>query len=286
MNNEENQSQEIVTTNEANALQIVDVESAVEFWENYQELTEKLLDPSDYHKQGEKTFKKKSAWRKYGTAFNISTEIIDEELTKDELGRIITAKYIVKATLPNGRSEPGVGSCSIWDKQKEETDTPFMLRKRFSNAENDVPATAHTRAKNRAISDLIGAGEVSAEEMDFSSNGTTKKRTIKKAVAKKRPVAKKKVAPKTKEPKDVVDGEFKTKEEEGPKDITPEPEPVIPEEALKKACKEYPLLRKVIPSLKADKVVLNEENFKNELIDDGRFPPSDIEKIMKIIAGA
>jgi hypothetical protein len=29
----------------------------------------------------------------------------------------------------------------------------------------DLPATATTRAKNRAISDLIGAGEVSAEEM-------------------------------------------------------------------------------------------------------------------------
>jgi hypothetical protein len=26
-------------------------------------------------------------------------------------------------------------------------------------------ATAHTRAKNRAISDLVGAGEVSAEEI-------------------------------------------------------------------------------------------------------------------------
>ena len=31
--------------------------------------------------------------------------------------------------------------------------------------EHDVYATAHTRAKNRAISDLVGGGEVSAEEM-------------------------------------------------------------------------------------------------------------------------
>lgn len=65
-----------------------------------------------------------------------------------------------------------------------------------------------------------------------------------------------------------------------------ENEEEVPKEGLEKACKEYPLLRKVIPSLKADKVVLNEENFKNELIDDGRFPPSDIEKIMKIVTGA
>ena len=32
--------------------------------------------------------------------------------------------------------------------------------------EHDVISTAHTRAKSRAIADLIGAGEVSAEEME------------------------------------------------------------------------------------------------------------------------
>ena len=58
-----------------------------------------------------------------------------------------------------------------------------MLRQRFSNPENDVRGTAHTRAKNRAISDLIGAGEVSAEEIDFSNtngNGNGGKQIIKR----------------------------------------------------------------------------------------------------------
>ena len=41
----------------------------------------------------------------------------------------------------------------------------FELRKRFNNAEHDVLTTAHTRAKSRAIADLVGGGEVSAEEL-------------------------------------------------------------------------------------------------------------------------
>ena len=91
-------------------------------------------------------------------------------------GQIITARYKVKAILPNGRSTIGVGVCSIYDKIRytatkkydadKETPSNFELRGRFSNAEHDVPSTAHTRAKNRAISDLIGAGETSAEELE------------------------------------------------------------------------------------------------------------------------
>jgi hypothetical protein len=48
---------------------------------------------------------------------------------------------------------------------------------RFKNAkgrqkiENDLRATATTRAKNRAISDLVGMGEVSAEEVEVAGGG-------------------------------------------------------------------------------------------------------------------
>jgi len=154
-------------------LTFADVEGAKRFMENYQELVDALLDnETDY--QGGK--KKKSAWRKLATAFNISDDIIHDEETRDETGQIVSAKFFVKAILPNGRSCVGVGKCSIYDKIRytatkkfpADTETPsnFVLRGRFTNAEHDVPATAHTRAKSRAISDLIGAGEVSAEELD------------------------------------------------------------------------------------------------------------------------
>lgn len=159
----------------ANTFDMVDVESAEAFMNNYQELVKALLDQTDYQKIGSKQFKKKSAWRKLATAFNISDEIIKEEITRDETGQIISATYYVKATLPNGRSGVGIGACSIFDKIRysdtskypADTNTPsnFELRGRFSNAEHDIPSTAHSRAKNRAISDLIGAGDVSAEEM-------------------------------------------------------------------------------------------------------------------------
>ena len=153
-------------------LQTVDVEAAKDFMNNYQELVEALLDKSDYQPiqtaNGIKKSKKKSAWRKLATAFNISDDILKEEITRDECSRIINARFVVKATLPNGRYGMGSGACSIYDKiTKKDTvePTPFELRQRFTNAEHDVISTAHTRAKSRAISDLIGAGEVSAEEL-------------------------------------------------------------------------------------------------------------------------
>lgn len=157
-------------------LQTVDVDAAKDFMNNYQELVEALLDDSDYQpiqtQQGIKKSKKKSAWRKLATAFNISDEVLEKEIIRDECHRIISARYEVKATLPNGRHGVGTGSASIYDKiSKKDTKepTPFQLRQRFTNAEHDVISTAHTRAKSRAISDLIGAGEVSAEELSGMS---------------------------------------------------------------------------------------------------------------------
>ena len=164
---------------------LVDVEGAKAFMNNYQETIKALLTPDDYQAIAGKDFKKKSAWRKLATAFRISDEIVDEHLKFDETGQIVSARYRVKATLPNGRSGEGIGVCTIYDKIRyhptakfdadKETPSNFILRGRFSNAEHDVPSTAHTRAKNRAISDLIGAGDVSAEEMGDIRESVPKK---------------------------------------------------------------------------------------------------------------
>ena len=174
----------------SNTFEMVDVESAEAFMDNYQQVVEALLDDKDYQKMGKNKFKKKSAWRKLQTAFNISDEIVKEKTEVDENHQIISSKFYVKATLPNGRSSVGVGVCNIFDKiTKKDATQPsnFVLRNRFNNAEHDVPSTAHTRAKSRAISDLIGAGEVSAEELEGHTE--TKKVTAtakpKKAVTKK-----------------------------------------------------------------------------------------------------
>lgn len=159
-----------------NPFEMVNPEAVSDYMENYIEVCEAILEDADYQQIGEKKAKKKSAWRKLATAFRISDEIIDEQLIFDDTDQIVKAKYTVQAYLPNGRSTIGVGVCSIYDKIRykptgkfpadKETPSNFELRGRFSNAEHDVPSTAHTRAKNRAIADLIGAGEVSAEELN------------------------------------------------------------------------------------------------------------------------
>jgi len=129
----------------------VDVEQAMVEWKAYQDLTERLIDKTDYQNIGPKRFKKKSAWRKYAKAFNLSCEIIDKIVERGEDGKIQYADFVVRATAPSGRYAEAWASCS-------------RTERAFSH-DQDIAATAQTRAENRAISDLIGAGEVSAEEM-------------------------------------------------------------------------------------------------------------------------
>ena len=117
----------------------------------FQRLKAGLLDKhKDIATIQNKPYVKRSGWRKLALAFNISDEIIKEE--KDEIGDGFLWRIWVKAWAPNGRSVVGIGACS-----SEERD--------FAHLQHDVYATAHTRAKNRALSDLIGSGEVSWEEL-------------------------------------------------------------------------------------------------------------------------
>lgn len=156
---------EIVTRNEVR----VDVDAAIENWKAYQKLCGKdgILDQSDYQKiwvkekdpetgeyvYVEREFKKKSAWQKLGRAFNVDTEIVKRELTRTSTGYVKEAYYCVRATLPNGRSVESDALCDRTEKGK-------------GNVSNHtIMTTAKTRATSRAISELIGAGEVSSEEM-------------------------------------------------------------------------------------------------------------------------
>ena len=137
----------------------VNVDTAVEQWNAYQELCGKLLDESDYqvYTQGgtSKRFPKKSAFFKLGRAFNVDTEIIKkEEYRHPKNNRVVDVEFTVRATLPNGRSVVATGSCDKYEKGKS------------SASAHDLCATAETRATNRAISKLIGSGDVSYEELN------------------------------------------------------------------------------------------------------------------------
>ena len=100
-----------------------------------------------------KDLEKKSGWQKLARAFNADTEIVDRDLLRTSTGRVREAYYRIKATLPNGRTVESDALCSRKEKGKENA------------SDHTIMSTAKTRATNRAIAELIGAGEVSAEEM-------------------------------------------------------------------------------------------------------------------------
>ena len=126
---------------------VPDVDVAIEQWDAYQKLCKGLLNDTDYQEiivkekdengnyvKVKRHFKKKSAWQ-------------------TKMGRVREAYYCVRATLPNGRSVESDALCSRSEKGKDKV------------SDHTIMSTAKTRATNRAIAELIGAGEVSAEEM-------------------------------------------------------------------------------------------------------------------------
>ena len=156
----------------------VDVDQAVAEWRAYQEITRLILDESDSVLIKGNQYKKKSAWRKYAKAFNISTELLEKEIIKNDKDVVTEATFVVRATLPSGRFADGWGNCSRREKNR-------------SHPNHDIPATAMTRATNRAIADLIGAGEVTAEEIQAEVDATARANAKAKVVKKPQPKPKK-----------------------------------------------------------------------------------------------
>ena len=147
---------------------VPDVDAAVESWKAYMKLCGKegILNETDYQKiwvkekddNGEwhlveREFKKKSAWQKLARAFNVDTRIVSKEFIRTKTGRIKEAYYCIEASLPNGRSVESDALCNREEKGKGNI------------KDHDIMAIAKTRATNRAIAELIGAGEVSSEEI-------------------------------------------------------------------------------------------------------------------------
>lgn len=121
--------------------------------EEFNKLKNSLLQDHTMDIKGHK-YVKKSGWRIVALAFNLSDKIVSKEYKELGNGEYVVT-YTVEVTAPNGRTAQGIGSCSTLEKTRDG-------EKRFHNAESH----AHTRAKNRAISDLVGLGELSAEEID------------------------------------------------------------------------------------------------------------------------
>lgn len=107
----------------------------------------------------------KSGWRAMATSFGVSQEIVSKErlTARDDLGEYYVWTYLVKAIAPNGRFATQDGACSSRD--------PFFAkaggkwRPTHEINESDIIHTAQTVGYNRAISDLVGGGELSWEEV-------------------------------------------------------------------------------------------------------------------------
>ena len=120
-----------------------------------------LAMPNEIMTIGKRQFRKKGYWRAIRMAFNLSVECIKEERVdiyyattgETDWGWLVT--YRAKAG--NGRTADGDGACYSAEKQKKVGDT-------FAT-EHNVRSHAHTRAFNRAVSNLVGFGEVSADEL-------------------------------------------------------------------------------------------------------------------------
>lgn len=126
--------------------------------------SEHYLTFKDKHGQEHK-YIKKSGWRIVALGFNISDRIVGKEI-KDLGDGEFSITYTVEAIAPNGRISQDTGTCSTLEKtwiDKEHTKpNPRKI--------HDTDSHALTRAKNRAISGLVGLGEVSAEEVDTNGD--------------------------------------------------------------------------------------------------------------------
>ena len=135
---------------EAIVMPAVSKEKAIEAFRAYQDLAKEIMTPDDVQRIQGKDFKKKSFWRKCQRFFNLSLEKIEER--REDNNGVVSYHLTYRATAPNGTFVDGCGSCSTNEKGLLKT-------------EHNTRAIAETRSKNRAISDLVAFGEVSAEEI-------------------------------------------------------------------------------------------------------------------------
>ena len=134
---------------------LVDAETARQAIDQYEELKRAIVRPDDIQMIQGREFLKKPFWRRIATCFGLSVELVREErlLLDDKLAY----RVVYRAVAPNGRWMDGDGM--------------FTYGEKGQTIEHNIRAIAHTRAKNRAISDLVGGGEVSAEEMPEEDTG-------------------------------------------------------------------------------------------------------------------
>jgi hypothetical protein len=166
----------LVVSSAASPSPIYSAAKMIEGLKQYRELQAALDQamPDQLIKLGDKMFRRKGYWRAVAVAFGLSVDPVTPEANeRSVIGQladggenyVYTVTY--RATTPTGRSMAGDGTCAASEKQ----------RGRLEATEHNVRSHAHTRAFNRAVSNLCGFGEVSAEEVDREEHAHTPKST-------------------------------------------------------------------------------------------------------------
>lgn len=120
-----------------------------------------------------RAFRKKGYWRSVRTAFNLSCEMVPGTEQRVSADGDWGYSVMYRATFPSGKYADGDGACMASEKWVYDryTGAKDEDRSRKAATVHNVRSHAHTRAFNRAVSNLVGFGEVSAEEMREEHNG-------------------------------------------------------------------------------------------------------------------
>lgn len=141
-------------------IQVIDLSQVKQAMAAFQKFKSEVLTEDDFFVISSDPKKtrhvKKSGWMKYAMALGITTHVYDEVCStmKFRGEEVLVYNFSAKAIAPNSRFAEAVGSASS-DEGKP-----------WTSAIHSIRAMAQTRAVERAISNLIGGGEVGAEELD------------------------------------------------------------------------------------------------------------------------
>jgi len=129
------------------------VEGTVEAMHEFQRLKREVLDANDVVMIQGKQYIKRSGWEKIAMAFGISKEIVS--IKREQLGDVWIVEVVARARTPLGRVSEDVAVC----------DSTEFQTGNLKGTLHNIESKAATRAKDRAISGLVGGGEVTAEEI-------------------------------------------------------------------------------------------------------------------------
>jgi len=135
----------------------VTTDQALEMWEQYQSLKDKLQKEGDFilfkTSQGPKEAPTKQWRTKLERFFGLSVKIVSQ--TRWAINGDWIYKVNARVSNKGGLYHEATGACSTEEKAHSGT-----------RKHHDAITHAETRAKNRAVFEFVGFGEVSAEEME------------------------------------------------------------------------------------------------------------------------